>query len=122
MVQSHGQNSTQIPKLEGSSNYKLWSILCKSMLKSSAVWKFVDDSAVAPVQHAGERDYLFAECVDVYNAKIAQARNIILFSCKPHIQFSCKPHIQLTLETVETAKECGQAGFQLCLRGFYLRP
>lgn len=97
MAQSHGHSTMQIPKLEGSSNHKSWSILCKSTLKSSGVWKFVDDSAVAPVQHADERDYFFAERVEVYQAKIAQAHSVILFSCKPHIQ--------LTLETFETAKD-----------------
>lgn len=41
---------------------------------------------------------MFAERLVLYNDRIAQARNVILFSCKPHIQ--------LTLETIETTQEC----------------
>lgn len=87
-----------IPKLEGSSNYKTWSILCKSSLQASSSWKFVVDTTTPPIKHVDERDYMFKERCDVYLSRVAQARHTILITCRPHIQ--------LTLNNIETAKDC----------------
>lgn len=79
-------------------NFLQWKVLCTSSLQSFGAWKFVDGSAVAPLQDPAEKQYLFNEQVETYHSRAAQARNIILLSCNSHIQ--------QTLANVLTAQAC----------------
>lgn len=95
---SIGFNASSIPKLEGTSNFQQWKVICMSSLQSSGVWKFVIWEAVPPLQDPAEREYSFQDRLENYHSRAAQARNIILCSCSSHIQ--------QTLVEVLTAQAC----------------
>lgn len=95
---SVGFNSHLIPKLEGSLNFPTWKILCISTLKASGVWKFIEGTAVVPIKDSTEKDYQYEERLELFHSRAAQARNIILSTCKPHIQ--------QTLADIMSAKDC----------------
>lgn len=97
-LSSHGFNTHTIPKLEGSSNYKTWRMLCTSSLISSGIWKYVEGTPAPPVRIQDEKDHVFQDRLELFGARAEQARMIIISSCKTHIQHS--------LDTVKTAKEC----------------
>lgn len=75
-----------IPKLEGNINYESWHLLVSAGLAAAGVWKFIDATAVTPVQDKDERDYQFQHRLEVFTTQAAHARLLIISSCKPHIQ------------------------------------
>lgn len=93
-----GFPSFTFPKLEGSSNFPQWKVMCVSWLQSCGAWKFFISVVIPPLQDPAKKDYLFQERLEAYHSRVAQARNIILSSCKPHIQ--------QTLANVLLAQNC----------------
>ncbi|CAM6081590.1 unnamed protein product [Calypogeia fissa] len=98
MSLNYKENSLVVPKLEGSEDYDAWQDLISGTLASAGGWKFVDSTAVPPVQESDEKQYLFQARSEAYYAQAAHARMIIITACKPHIQ--------TTLAKIPTADGC----------------
>lgn len=85
-----GFNTALIPKLEGSINYDSWKVLVTSSLKASGVQKHISGTITLPITYEGEKEHTFQDRLEMHHTKMAQARNIILSTCKACIQMTLK--------------------------------
>lgn len=88
---------SEIPKLEGASNYEPWHVFVKASLAANGVWKFVMGATSSPKKEVEEKDYHFQNRDDSYRFQEAHTQLIILISCHPHIE--------ATIARVEIAKD-----------------
>jgi hypothetical protein len=106
-----GYNVHSAPKCEGSINYQTWMSQVKSSLELLSAWNFIDNTVVALVKDDAQRDFQYQEQEEQFDAKQAQARNIILSTCRPSIQKSLK-------DIKDPKGLLGQASFHLWVRRF----
>jgi hypothetical protein len=88
----------RVPTLQGSQNFYAWKTPCMAVLKASNVWKFIEGEPLPPVQDPEEKNYVFEERLERFQAKAELARTILVCTCASAIQ--------QTLTELKTAQGC----------------